>query len=102
VRYFLQEDLLRQSSIIHQAETIGPDGKSGEFLHEPTIRQLLDRATIELAPDKIESKLRSNAFVQAEVLKAVGDDYLGVAPDQALDSLNRAIATFEQNLALLF
>lgn len=98
VRNFLQEDLLRQSSIIHQAETIGPNGKSGEFLHDPTIKQLLDRAAIELAPDKIESKLTNNTFVQAEVLKAVGDAYLGVAPREALEPLNRAIGLYEHAL----
>ncbi|HZN36336.1 MAG TPA: serine/threonine-protein kinase, partial [Pirellulaceae bacterium] len=97
VRDFLQDDLLRQASMIHQAETGSVIDDGTRFVLNPTINELLDRAAAELTADKIEAKFPKLPFVQAEALKAVGDAYAGVAPEKALDHLQRAIELYRQS-----
>ena len=97
VRDFLQDDLLRQASLIHQVEVNSVFDDGSRFLRNPTINELLDRAAAELTADKIEAKFPKLAFVQAEVLKAVGDAYAGVAPAKAIEPIQRAIELYRQS-----
>lgn len=97
VRDFLQDDLLRQASLIHQVEVNSIYDDGSRFLRNPPINELLDRAAAELAPDKIEAKFPKLPLVQAEVLKAVGDAYAGCAPAKAIEPIKRSIELYRQS-----
>ncbi|HEV3022045.1 MAG TPA: protein kinase, partial [Pirellulales bacterium] len=55
VRRFLQRDLLRQADAAEQANRLRAVGGAGfDIVENPTINELLDRAALELTPEKIE------------------------------------------------
>ncbi len=79
VKDFLQTKLLAQADTTAQAnQLLKAGGLAGEAKLNPTIRELLDRAAKELAPDKIEANFPDQPLVQAEILRTVGGAYLGV------------------------
>ncbi len=92
VRNFLQNKLLGQADTSVQANALlNAGGSSAEAKLNPTIRELLDRAALELAPDKIEANFPNEPLVQAELLNTVGDTYRGVGEyDRAIQFLTRA------------
>jgi eukaryotic-like serine/threonine-protein kinase len=95
VRSFLQDDLLRQASLMQQV-VLAPLATAGsEFKENPTIRELLERAAAQVAPDKIDQKFPNLPLVQAEVLKAIGDAY-AVEPSKAIEPLQRAVELYRQ------
>src|SRR5207302_51984 len=65
----------------------------------PTIRELLDRAAQELAPDKIEESFPKQPPIQAEILQTIGSTYRGIGEYQpAIDFLKRSEALRRQHL----
>src|SRR5262249_24905267 len=73
---FLQNDLLRQASPTEQANpllTLCDD--RFKAVENPTIKDLLERAASELAPDRIELKFPKQLLVQAELLQTLGFSY---------------------------
>jgi len=92
VRDFLQHKLLGQADTEAQADQLILAGQSPEKAKfNPTIRELLDRAALELASDKIEANFRQQPLLQAELLMTVGDTYLGVGEyHKAIALLTRA------------
>jgi serine/threonine protein kinase len=91
VQNFLQHDLLRQADAHEQANALRRAGGGFEAKANPTIRELLDRAAVELAPAKIEAKFPNEPEVQASILKTVGDTYLATgAFDKAVAFLTRS------------
>ncbi len=92
VRDFLQKDLLSQANMIEQAEARRLVGGDYAVALNPTVRDLLDRAADQLAPEKIGAKFPDLPVVQAEVLKTVGDAYPAVGQaKKAVDLLTRAV-----------
>ena len=92
VRNFLQTDLLGQASDFLQAESRRLSGASYEILTNPSIGELLDRAASQLTPEQIEKKFPAMPFVQAEVLRTVGNSYLAINhPAKALPLLRRSV-----------
>jgi hypothetical protein len=75
VRDFLQQDLLRQASPLHQAEMRQMLGGTFNIENNPSVRELLDRAAARLSPEQIEDRFPEMPLVQAEVLTTVGDTY---------------------------
>ena len=95
VRDFLTDDLLSQASMSRQAELTYLSGQQFSVRHNPTINELLDRAAAQLTPEKIESRFPDLPFVQAELLRAVGEAYFGIGRDEdAIKFLTRAIAGY--------
>jgi tetratricopeptide (TPR) repeat protein len=95
VRDFLQNDLLRQASRLSQSEALRLAGGDFALKADPTVSELLDRAAAQLTPGRIEAKFPGLPFVQAEVLKTVGDTYLEIGQDKkALDLLARAVERY--------
>ncbi len=95
VRQFLQSDLLKQASMMEQANSMPLNGGEFEIKPNPTINELLDRAAVQLAPDRIEAKFPNMPFVQAEVLHAVATAYSGIGKDhETLSLLDRAIPLY--------
>jgi non-specific serine/threonine protein kinase/serine/threonine-protein kinase len=91
VQQFLQVGLLRQADPFAQAEAVRLAGGQFEARDNPTVRELLDRAAAELAPDRIEARFPNRPRVQAEVLTTIGRTYLGIGEyDKALALLARA------------
>ena len=79
VRDFLENKLLGQANAFEQADALLEAGRSSaETKLNPTIREVLDRAALELAADKIEANFPQQQRLQAELLKTVGDTYLGI------------------------
>ncbi len=79
VKDFLQTKLLAQADTRAQADSLlKAGGLAAEAKFNPTIRELLDRAARELAPDKIEASFPRQPLVQAEILRTVGVAYHGV------------------------
>ena len=73
MRDFLQNKLLGQADTRAQADALlEAGGSSADAKLNPTIRELLDRAALELAPDKIEANFPKQPLLQAELLKTVG------------------------------
>ena len=100
VRDFLQKKLLAQTDTTRQADALLKAGasSSGAKLN-PTIRELLDRAAQELAPDKIEESFPKQPLIQAEILQTIGDTYRGIGEYQpAIDFLKRSEALRRQHL----
>jgi eukaryotic-like serine/threonine-protein kinase len=96
VREFLLNDLLRQASPAHQANTVAAlrDARF-KTTENPTVKELLDRAAAGLAPDKIEQKFPNQPYVHADLLHAVGDAYGGVGDHaKAIAHKVRALAIF--------
>jgi tetratricopeptide (TPR) repeat protein len=78
VRNFLQQDLLRQANPWVQASTIRARGGGQEIQENPTIKELLERASLELAPEKIEAKFPGQPEVQASIIVTMGDAFSGI------------------------
>jgi tetratricopeptide (TPR) repeat protein len=100
VKDFLQRDLLAQADTKVQADALLRAGQSsaGAKLN-PTIRELLDRAARELAPDKIEANFPKQPLVQAELLRTIGTTYSSIGEhQQAIAFLNRAEALCRKHL----
>ena len=92
VQKFLQHDLLRQANAKEQADSILEHGGGFEIKENPTVKELLDRAALELSPSKIDSKFPDQPTVQATILQTIGDTYLGIGEyDKAIEFLRRAI-----------
>jgi eukaryotic-like serine/threonine-protein kinase len=93
VRGFLQNKLLGQADTEFQANLLLEAGEpTTEVSPNPTVRELLDRAARELAPDKIEATFPNQPLLQAELLFTVGKTYNGIGvygPAEAL--LTRAV-----------
>jgi serine/threonine protein kinase len=100
VRNFLQYKLLAQTDTQMQADALLRAGESSsEAKLNPTIRELLDRAAQELAPDKIEASFPKQPLIQAELLQTMGDTYRGIGEYQpAIDFLKRSAALRRQHL----
>ena len=98
---FLQNKLLGQADTRNQANALlKAGGSSSEAKLNPTIRELLDRAAIELAPDKIEANFPKQPLLQAELLKTVGETYRGIGEyDRAIEFLQRATEIQKASLA---
>jgi serine/threonine protein kinase len=78
VRAFLNK-LLIQADPRAQADALRRAGdRSTGLKPTPTIRELLDRAASELAPDRIEDQFPNQPLVQAELLKTIGEAYSGI------------------------
>jgi serine/threonine protein kinase len=91
VRNFLRNKLLAQADPRAQADALRKAGRKTGQKPNPTIRDLLDRAAIELAQDKIEAQFPGQPLVQAEILKTVGAAYDGIGEyDLAIAHLERA------------
>jgi len=100
VREFLQTKLLGQADPRVQADTLRRTGRpSAEAKENPTIRELLDRAAKELAPERIDASFPNQRPLQAQILKTVGSTYWGVGDyKQAIGFLKRSAALFRQLL----
>jgi tetratricopeptide (TPR) repeat protein/tRNA A-37 threonylcarbamoyl transferase component Bud32 len=100
VRDFLQHKLLGQADTEVQANLLLEAGESTtEVSPNPTVRELLDRAARELAPDRIEASFPKQPLVQAELLVTVGKTYSGIGaygPAEAL--LARAVELRQRDL----
>ncbi len=101
VRDFLRK-LLAQTDPRVQAKALPKGGsKSAAAKPNPTIRELLDRAAGELAPDNIDDQFPGQALVQAEILKTIGEAYGAIGEygpavahlDRARDLQERALAS---------
>ena len=92
VRDFLENKLLGQTDTLTQADTLLMAGESSsKAKFNPTIRELLDRAALELAADKIETDFPKQPLLQAELLDTVGTTYYHVGEyDPAMAFLARA------------
>jgi hypothetical protein len=53
-------------------------GGKFETKANPSIQELLDRAAIEMAPDKIDQRFPGQPEVQASILETLGRSYLGI------------------------
>jgi serine/threonine protein kinase/tetratricopeptide (TPR) repeat protein len=96
VRNFLQDDLLRQADVYRQAEAMPLAGGEFAIKENPSIIELLDRAAAQLTPERIEKKFPGMPFVQAEVLHAVGNAYVGVSQhEKAQPLIDRAVKLYE-------
>jgi eukaryotic-like serine/threonine-protein kinase len=100
VRDFLQNKLLAQTDMRTQADALLKAGESSSGANlNPTIRELLDRAAKELAPDKIEESFPKQALIQAEILNTIGTTYARIGEHQpAIDFLKRSEALRRQHL----
>ncbi len=95
VQDFLQKKLLLQADVQFQADSLlGAGGLVKEARENPTIRELLDRAAKELAPDKIEANFPKQPLVQAEILGTVGNTYVNIG------EYERGIAFIQRSLSL--
>jgi tetratricopeptide (TPR) repeat protein len=100
VKDFLQTKLLAQADTTAQADALlKAGGMAGEAKFNPTILELLDRAALELAPEKIETNFPNQPLVQAEILRTVGETYCGVGEAaKALPFLTRSVDLFSRHL----
>jgi serine/threonine protein kinase len=94
VRAFLQRNLLGQADPRVQANSLLLIGASAsEARRDVSVRELLDRAATELAPDRIDVNFPDQQQVQAEILQTVGDSYHGVGEfAAAIEHLKRSYA----------
>ena len=100
VKDFLRNKLLAQTDTSAQTEALLSDGESASGAKlNPTIRELLDRAAKELAPDKIEQSFPHQPLTQAEILQTIGSAYYGIGEyATAIDFLKRSLAILKQHL----
>src|SRR5208283_2300757 len=100
VRDFLQNKLLGQAGPRTQADALlQTGGLSTEAKGNPTIRELLDRAAKELAPERIEASFPNQPLVQADILQTVGRTYRDVGEyERAIGVLERSAALYRQHL----
>ena len=97
---FLQNKLLAQADTTAQADALlRAGGTSAEAKLNPTIRELLDRAAKELAPDRIEAHFPNRPLVQGQILATVGNSYRGIGEvATAIDFFKRSEALYRQQL----
>ena len=100
VRDFLQNKLLGQADSRTQADALlRAGGDSAEAKENPTVRELLDRAAKELAPERIDANFPNQLLVQAEILQTVGNTYIGVGEyERAIGFLQRSDGLSRQQL----
>lgn len=97
VRRFLQQDLLRQANPVEQANALRELGGGFEAKENPTIKELLDRAAVELTPGRIETKFSGSREVQASLLSVVGETYLDIGEyGKSVEFLSRASALYQE------
>ncbi len=98
VQMFLQFDLLRQADPGDQANRLLSLGApTFKTVENPTVKQLLDRAAVELRPEKIDLRFPGQRLVQAEILHTMGYTYRGVGDfPKAVAHLERARALYEK------
>jgi len=92
VRDFLRNKLLSQADPRVQADALRRSGGGTKAIKSDlTVRELLDRAARELAPDKIDSQFPAQPLVQAELLRTIGEAYDAIGKyDPAIEHLKRA------------
>lgn len=92
-RDFLQFKLLGMADPRFQADTLRLAKRStSDVKPNPTVRELLDRAAAELSPDRIDRQFPGEPMVQAQILRTVGNAYLGLREhEKAIENLNRAV-----------
>jgi len=96
---FLQQDLLRQAIGTEQADTVRRLGGEFEAKDNPTIKELLNRASTELTPEKIEAKFPRQREVQSAILRTVGDAFQGIGEyAKAVELLTRASNLYREDL----
>jgi tetratricopeptide (TPR) repeat protein len=81
-----------------QANDLLEAGKlAAEAKANPTVRELLARAALELAPDKIKANFPGQPLVQAELLRTIGLTYdaIGDRP-AAIDFLTRSLTQYRR------
>ncbi|HQR06863.1 MAG TPA: serine/threonine-protein kinase [Gemmatales bacterium] len=102
VKDFLQLKLLGQADVTEQANSlINAGGMAEEAKKDPTIRELLNRAAVELAPQKIETNFPNQPLLQAEILLTVGNTFRGIgAYDRSISFLQRSVALYKKQLGL--
>lgn len=95
IREFLQYDLLLQSDPVYQANSmLSSTSFRGGAQANPTVRELLDRVALKLAPDNIDKSYPTQWMVQSAMLRTVGESYAGIgSPDKAIEFLRRAVET---------
>ena len=100
VKKFLQEKLFLQSLETKQDSLLQERGDSyGELKADPTIRELLDRAVWELAPERIEASFPGQPILQAEILETVGICYRSIEEfNISTDLLERAYKIYCKDL----
>jgi serine/threonine protein kinase len=94
VREFLQMKLLIHADVLTQADAIlHGGGLAANADRDIKVRELLDRAAVELSPENIEKNFPNQSLVQAELLATIGATYYGVGETKtAIAFLERAIA----------
>jgi eukaryotic-like serine/threonine-protein kinase len=99
VKDFLQNKLLAQASTRTQANALLQAGEqTTEAKLNPTIRELLDRAAKELAPEMIETNFSKQPLVQAAILHTVGTAYRNIGEaNMAIEFLIRSAGLFGQH-----
>jgi serine/threonine protein kinase len=100
VQDFLQHKLLGQADVRFQANALlRAGGLAAEAKQNPTIRELLDRAALELTEAKIDANFPHQPLVQMEILHTVGKTYIGVGEsERAIGLLQRAYDLAKQHL----
>ena len=94
---FLLRDLLAQADPDDQAATVRLAGGAFGTKENPTIKELMDRAATELAPDKLDAKFPNQKKVQAQILGTVGRVYTGIGEyEKAVEFLARASVLYGQ------
>ncbi len=103
VRFFLQRRLLGQADVEEQANTlleIGGVESVSRAKRNPTIRELLDRAALEMTPDKIDETFPGMPLIHAEILQTLGQSYDDIGElDQAIGFFQRSLAIRRQHLS---
>jgi len=97
VKTFLQTRLLGQADVTNQANALlQAGGLAANVQENPTIRELLDRASEELSEAKIEANFPNQPLLQAEILQTVGITYTGVGEaEKAIRFLERSVDLFK-------
>ncbi len=102
VQDFLQNKLLGQADVRQQADNLlRTGGQVAEANRNVTIRELLDRAAVELVPQRIDAIFPNQPRVQVEILRTVGATYFGIGNyDRAISFLQRSVTSSRKELGL--
>jgi len=100
VKDFLQGKLLGQADVTAQANALLNAGSlAAEAKKDPTIRELLNRAAMELSSQRIETNFPDQPLLQAEILLTVGNTFRAVGLyDRAISFLQRSVAQYKKKL----
>jgi serine/threonine protein kinase/predicted Rdx family selenoprotein len=94
---FLERDLLRQADASEQADASRRLGGAFEATENPTIRELLERAALELTPESIEARFPGQQEVQASILHTVAGAFRAIGDyDRALEFAVRASDSYRE------